>query len=216
MREAIDRVPAPLLRRLRPGAQEAARVVVGGGHRADGCAGSGPGHLRLGAAGLGRRLGLGRGFDRLSRFRLGQMGQGGFQAEDRAQARGAAAEGGVDGVVGAGAARADRLPGVAAAARAWASITLWASERAGWQPRRIWSAMKAAARQSLSASAISSTHQAICSSWRSRSSSGSSAISARARSSSWKSGWARRASISFCATASTRASLAGDIPPARR
>ena len=68
-----------------------------------------PGHLRLGAAGLGRRPGLGRGFDRLSRFRLGQMGQGGFQAEDRAQAGGPAAEGGVDGVVGAGAARADRF-----------------------------------------------------------------------------------------------------------
>ncbi len=49
--------------------------------------------------------------DRLGRLRLGQMGQGGFQSQDRAQAGGGAAEGGVDGVVGAGAAGADGLAG---------------------------------------------------------------------------------------------------------
>ena len=183
--------------------------------QADGGAGEEPDGQGVGAAGLGGLLARGQRLAGRGCLRLGQMGVGRLEAGDRAQTRGGAAHGGVDGVVGAGPVRAGGLAGVGGGA-GLGVITALASERAGLQPRRIWSAMKAAARQSLSASAISSTHHAICSSWRSRSSSGNSAISARAASSSWKSGWARRASISRSVTASTRASLAGDIPPARR
>jgi transporter family-2 protein len=98
-------------RSLRPGAQEAARVVVGGGLLAGGSAGAEAGRQRMGAAGPGRGRGRGRGLDRLGRLRLGQMGEGGLETEDRAQAGGGAAEGGVDGVVGAGAARPNRPAG---------------------------------------------------------------------------------------------------------
>ena len=66
---------------------------------------------RISAAGSGCRLRRDRDLDRLDRLRLGQMGKRSFEAEDRAQAGGGAAEDGVDGVAGAGAARADGLVG---------------------------------------------------------------------------------------------------------